>query len=142
MKTTVIVISTFLFILFSCNEENSSIGFEPGPAGSYSYLAYDSLGTPVVSGWLKFEHSDSVKIEGTWQLEKLVNRDDLGPHSGEGELVGQINNFSITMELNPQFVDNNLRLAGTISDNYIDGKWYWISFVGITNWGNFKAKKN
>ena len=86
--------------------------------------------------------SDSVTIEGSWLLEKLINRDDLGPQFGEGELIGRIKDSSIWMELNPQFRDHNLGLIGTISDSHIDGKWYWVSFPGVTNWGTFKAEKN
>ncbi|MBN2426634.1 MAG: hypothetical protein JXR46_12300 [Calditrichaceae bacterium] len=46
------------------------------------------------------------------------------------------------MELNPKYKDNNMYLEGIISDEYIEGKWYWIPFSGITNWGIFKASKN
>jgi hypothetical protein len=142
MKINVIIISLLLCTIFSCEKDNSSIGFEPGPPGSFSYLSYDSLGAPVVSGWLKIEMTDSVSIEGSWQLKKLINRDDLGPQFGEGELIGHIEDSSISMELNPQFRDHNLGLVGTISNTRIDGKWYWVSFPGVTNWGTFKAVKN
>jgi hypothetical protein len=142
MKIRVFTISLLLCILCSCEKDNSSIGFEPGPPGSFSYLPYDSLGTPVVIGWLTFEMSDSLTIEGSWLLKKLINRDDLGPQFGEGELIGRIEDSSIWMELNPQFRDHNLGLIGTISDTRIDGKWYWVSFPGLTNWGTFKALKN
>jgi len=55
MKIIVTIISLLLCILFSYEKDNSTIGFEPGPPGSFSYLSYDSLGTPVVSGWLTFK---------------------------------------------------------------------------------------
>ena len=142
MKISVFSIFLLLCLLFSCEKDNSSIGFEPGPPGSFSYLSYDSLGTPIVSGWLTFEMTDSVRIGGSWQLKKLVNRNDLGPQYGEGELVGQIEESSIWMELNPQFKDHNLGLVGTINDTHIEGKWYWASFPGVTNWGTFRAVKN
>jgi len=135
-------ICLFLFILYSCETGKSSVGFELGPPGSFSYLSYDSLGSPVVSGWLRFEMSDSVTIDGSWQLKKLINRDDLGPQFGEGELIGQIIGSSIWMELNPKFRDHNLTLVGTLNDTRIDGKWYWVSLSGVTNWGTFKSVKN
>ena len=142
MKIYVIIISLLLCIFFSCEKDKSSVGFGPGPSGSFSYLSYDSLGTPVVSGWLTFEMTDSVKIDGSWQLKRLINRDDLGPQFGEGELIGQIEDLSIWMELNPQFRDHNLSLVGTISNSRIEGKWYWVSLPGVTNWGTFRAVKN
>ncbi len=142
MKNYLIISSLLLCTLFSCEKDNSSIGFEPGPPGSYSYLSYDSLGTPVVSGWLKFEMTDSITIGGSWQLRKLVNRDDLGPQFGEGKLIGRIEDSSINMELNPQFRDHNLGLVGTRSNSRIEGKWFWVSLRGVTNWGTFKAVKN
>ena len=142
MKKYLMIISLLLCILFSCENGKLSLGFVPGPPGSFNYISYDSLGTPVVSGWLKFEMTDSVRIEGSWKLEKLVNRDDLGPQVGEGELIGEVENSSIWIELNPQFRDHNLGLVGTISNTRIEGKWYWVSFPGVTNWGTFKAVKN
>jgi hypothetical protein len=72
----------------------------------------------------------------------VSGRSDIGPQVGEGSLIGSIINSSISIELNPQFRDNNLGLAGTINDNIIEGKWYWSSFPGLTNWGTFKAIKN
>jgi hypothetical protein len=146
MKIHRITVSLLLFILLSCKKDNSTIGieigFEPGPPGSFSYLSYDSLGSPVVSGWLQFEFTDSVRIKGSWQLKNLTGRSDLGPQTGEGELVGSIKGSSISMELNPGVIDNNLGLSGTLSGTRIEGEWFWISFVGITNWGTFKAAKN
>ena len=69
MKNISLII-TLLFILFiSCEKDESSIGFEPGPSGSYTYQSYDSLGNLIVGGWLSFEFTDSVGIEGTWNLK-------------------------------------------------------------------------
>ena len=142
MKNYLVLIFLLLCIFCSCEKGEFSLGVEPGPPGSFSYLSYDSLGSPVVSGWFKFEMTDSVRIEGSWKLAKLVPRDDLGPQVGEGELIGGIENSSRWIELNPQFRDHNLGLFGTIINNRIEGKWYWASLPGVTNWGTFKAVKN
>ena len=131
-----------LVVLYSCEKNDSSLGIELGPAGSFTYQSYDSLGKLIVNGWLEFELIDSVKIEGTWRLNNIRNRDDIGPQYGYGKLLGSISDSEIWMELNPQYVDNNMYLEGIKSDNYIEGKWYWISFPGVTNWGTFKASKN
>ncbi len=129
-------------MLYNCEKYDSSLGYEPFPSGSYTYLSYDSLGNLIANGWLQFELIDSVNIEGVWKLNKIRNRDDIGPQYGEGKLVGSISDSKIWMELNPQYRDNNMYLDGIKSDNYIEGKWYWISFPGVTNWGTFKASKN
>jgi hypothetical protein len=137
------LIITLLFILFiSCEKDESSLGFEPGPPGSYSYQAYDSLGNLIVGGWLSFEFTDSVGIEGTWNLKNLTDRNDLGPQIGDGILKGGSSDSRIWMELNPQFRDNNLHLEGTTDDDRIEGTWAWLTFAGVSNWGTFKAIKN
>ena len=139
MKIRLFIIFFLLCIVFSCEKDNSSIGFEPSPPGSYRYFSYDSLGTEVVSGWLIFEMTDSIGLQGSWYLKKIINRNDLGPQFGEGKLIGHIKNLSIWVELNPQVRDDNLQLYGTINDTRIDGKWYWLSYPGVTNWGTFEA---
>lgn len=141
MKLKVLIILLFFCIVISCEKDDSFIGFEPGPSGSFNYQSYDSLGFLIVIGWLKFEHTDSVMIEGSWQLNNINNRNDIGPQFGQGELIGSITDSQIWMELNPQFVDHNMHLEGTINDKIIEGKWYWISIRGVTNWGTFKASK-
>lgn len=142
MKKYLMILSLLFFNLFSCEKGELSFDFAPGPPGSFSYFSYDSLGALVVSGWLEFEMSDSVRIEGSWKLDKLVNRDDLGPQVGEGKLIGEIENSSIWIQLNPQFRDHNIGLIGIISNNRIKGKWFWASLPGVTNWGTFTAVKN
>jgi len=153
MKSIINVIAFLLFLglVISCEKDNSTIGFEPGPPGSFNYQSYDSLGNPVGVGWLTFEvteidslidHTSGAKFEGEWHIKNLTNRQDLGPQFGDGELVGGTSGSRIWMELNPQWADNNLGLDGVIEDNRIEGKWYASSFPGVTNWGTFRATKN
>ena len=142
MKLYVQIVLLSLSLVFSCEKDDSPIGFEPGPPGSFTYESYDTLGIQIVYGWLEYELVDSVKIEGSWKLNSLSTRTDIGPQVGEGKLIGHIEGTSISMELNPQFRDNNLSLVGKINNNRIEGKWYWMSYIGVTNWGTFKAMKN
>ncbi|MBN2413530.1 hypothetical protein JXQ31_17765 [candidate division KSB1 bacterium] len=142
MKLNVYIILLSLGLLIACEKDNSPFGVKPGPPGSYSYQSYDSLGIQIVYGWLKIESIDSVYIKGSWQLTSLNNRNNIGPQVGEGMLLGYIEGTSISMELNPQYKDNNLSLVGIIENNCIEGKWYWMSYSGVTNWGTFKAVKN
>jgi hypothetical protein len=123
MKLNVIIVLLFLSLIVSCEKDNSSIGFEPGPPGSYTYQSFDTLGTLLVTGWLKFEHTDSTQIEGSWELNNVSNRNDIGPQVGNGILLGSIIDSSISMDLNPQFRDHNLYLEGIIKDSYFEGKW-------------------
>jgi len=142
MKLYVQIVLLSLSLIISCEKDDSPIGFEPGTPGSFTYQSYDTLGIQIVYGWLKIEPIDSVNIKGSWQLYSLSTRNDIGPQVGEGKLLGHIEGTSISMELNPQFKDNNLSLVGIINNNRIEGKWYWMSFIGVTNWGTFKAIKN
>jgi len=67
---------------------------------------------------------------------------NIGPQDGEGDLIGSVSDTSIYINLQPNFVDNNIILTGIIDNKYIYGKWHWATFAGITNQGNFNSKKN
>jgi hypothetical protein len=43
--------------------------------------------------------------------------------------------------LNPDYVDNNVTLVGEIENNIYSGSWFYSSFIGLTNYGFFEAKK-
>ena len=142
MKLNSLLIFLFFLQFFACKTDDSSLGFEPGPPGSYSYSAFDSLGSLIVGGWFILDFVDSTKFEGTWRTESFVDRTDIGPQVGEGKLVGEIYNSSISIELNPQFADNNLNLNGKWNENEFQGTWAWLTYIGASNWGTFKAVKN
>ncbi len=142
MKINLIIVILFLSLIIYCEKDKSTIGFEPDPSGSFTYQSFDTLGTLLVTGGLTFEHTDSVLIEGSWRLNNVSNRHDIGPQVGNGNLLGSIIDSSISMDLNPGFKDNNLYLEGIINDTNFEGRWSWISFAGVTNWGTFKAIKN
>jgi hypothetical protein len=142
MKLSVIIACFFFSLSISCEQDNSPVGLEPGPPGSFSYQSYDTLGNLIVDGWIDFELTDSERIEGSWQLNNLSHREDIGPQYGSGRLNGTLTDSAISLNLNPQYADHNVYLDGIIKDNVIEGRWIWSTFIGPTNWGAFKAEKS
>jgi len=142
MKLNVFVIILILSLLISCEKNKSSIGIETGSTGNFTYQSYDSLGNLIVSGWFEIEFIDSTQVEGSWHLNNLSNRKDIGLQDGDGELIGTIERSSIVINLNPQYADHNVYLNGTIKEDSIEGQWTWSTFIGPTNWGSFRAVKN
>ena len=140
MKKYLITIFLILTLIYSCQKDDSLIG--PTPSGKYTYQAYDSLGHLIVDGWLTIEVMDSVTVKGSWNLDNLNNRTDIGLQDGDGELIGYIENSLISINLNPLYADHNVYLNGNLSDKIIEGEWMWATFIGPTNWGTFKANKN
>ena len=138
MKTHLPYLFIFLLAAFvQCNQQPS----EPVPVGAYQYTSYDTLGTPMVSGWFAIQKTDSDHISGEWHFSSLARAKDVGPQTGDGNFAGTIDGNQMYMELDPQYIDNNLELSGTIQGNRYSGRWTWISFVGVTNHGNFEAVK-
>jgi hypothetical protein len=137
MKTTYLCLFIAVpFFLMNCDQPTNSIS-----KGALQYTSYDSSGTPLVNGWFTMNFSDSVTISGEWHFKPIGNPKNIGPQTGDGNLVGGVRNGQVWVELNPQFMDNNLRLSGTLQGNRYSGQWTWISFIGITNAGSFEAVK-
>jgi len=109
---------------------------------SYSYLATDSSGIPLVQGLLTLSWKDST-ITGTWKLSKIGNAQNTGPQIGNGTLRGTIHNGIYYIDMNPGWADNNVFLIGRIEDEiFLRGSWTWSTIVGPTNGGTFEAKEN
>ena len=142
MKIYLVLIFIFIGFLVSCEKDHSSLGFEPGPPGSYTYQSYDSLGNRIAGGWIDFEFVNSNFIEGSWKIKNLSDRNDIGPQVGEGLLSGLRIDSSIRIDLTPHTRDNNLLLEGLLQETSFTGTWTWLSLSGSTNWGTFKAIKN
>jgi hypothetical protein len=114
----------------------------PGPAGSYTYTSYDTTGVAVVTGWFIMNISDSSTVSGEWHFSPLGTPQGIGPQTGGGKLVGAFRDGKLWIELNPEFRDNNLELAGTLQGNRYAGTWTWLSFIGVTNHGTFEAMQH
>ena len=107
----------------------------------YSYSGYDAQGTLVIRGALTIVIEDTIRVTGTWKFEAVV-RDSLGrfgPQVGTGTLVGSIHGDTINLNLNPNYADNNVFLAGTIWPWGISGRWEYAGFPGVLNQGTFLA---
>jgi hypothetical protein len=137
MKTTYVYLFIAIALFFmNCNHPTDSI-----PKGALQYTSYDSSGTPLVTGWFTMNFSDSVTISGEWHFKPIDSPKNIGPQTGDGNLLGGVHNGQVWVELNPQFVDNNLQLRGTLQGDRYFGRWIWTSYVGVTNAGSFEAIK-
>lgn len=115
---------------------------DPTPEGAFRYTSYDTTGTVLVRGWFTMGISDPNMISGEWHFAAVGSPQNIGPQTGDGKLVGEVHGATMWIELNPQFVDNNLELRGTLQGNRCSGTWSWISYVGITNQGHFEAMRH
>jgi hypothetical protein len=140
MKKYLIIIIFLLSLFVSCQKDDTII--MSYPPGSFTYQSYDSLGNLIVDGWLAIEMVDSFNVEGSWHLNNLRDRNDIGLQDGDGKLIGYIENSSISINLNPLYADHNVYLNGSINGDIIEGEWIWTTFIGPTNRGTFKAIKN
>ena len=135
---TLLTIVAFFFILIGCKKDNSVQSAHSGP---FQYMAYDTIGTLVVSGWMTIDIQDSTHVTGEWHFNKVNNPQNIGPHTGEGNLVGGFYDGQLQINLNPNYVDNNVFLNGKIQANTYSGTWIWSGFPGLLNRGNFQATR-
>jgi hypothetical protein len=130
--------------LIACTDEGAPPALGPGPGGSplsYSYRAYNSAGNLLVVGTLTMTMEDSTSIVGSWALDQVQVSDKVGPQVGTGKLAGMMAGKSVSINLNPSWVDKNVFLQGTMDDSRMSGKWMWSTFVGSTAEGTFEAIK-
>ena len=128
---------------FNCSNpvENKDGVYFPG--GKYYYSGFDSAGILVSQGWFSIEYTDSVNFTGTWQIDKLMPNADIGPQTGSGELIGNLDSLTVSIGLNPDMVDNNVFLRGTYMEQEgLSGEWTYSGFPGILNRGTFKAYRS
>ena len=112
------------------------------PAGRYEYSGYDSTGIQFVQGSFTIDWKDSVTLSGEWQFMLIRETENIGPQIGKGTIVGGFRNDTILwLGLNPNMMDNNVVLDGTLHGNDYRGRWMWGTFSGITNSGTFVAEK-
>jgi hypothetical protein len=119
-----------LLVVLVCSCEDAGAPVNPGDLGTFSYVAFDNSGTPIVRGILVL-HADNEKISGSWQFAD----------GRSGELAGFIDNDALILDLNPGWVDNNLVLHGRMTGKTYAGKWEQIGFKGIMAQGTFTATR-
>jgi|WetSurMetagenome_2_1015567.scaffolds.fasta_scaffold44441_2 hypothetical protein len=133
-----LAIAAFFFILAGCTKDNP---VESASSGSFQYMAYDTTGTPMVSGWMTINIQDSTHVTGEWHFNKLNNPLNIGPQTGEGNLIGLFDNGQLHINLNPDYIDNNVFLIGKIQAVTYSGTWNWSGYPGLINRGNFQATR-
>jgi hypothetical protein len=125
---------------FSCErspvqtKEWSAIKYFPQD-GMYQYTGFDSSGVKKTEGWFTLEFVDSIQVKGRWQLTSE------GHIVGEDSLVGTFQNCTLSLNLNPHYVDNNTILHGTKQGKKINGTWTYSTIAGPVNGGSFVAIK-
>jgi hypothetical protein len=136
MKTTYLcfIAAIVTLLLMNCLQPTAS-----APTGAFEYTSYDSSGTALVTGWYTMNFTDSATISGKWHFRPIGSPTNIGPQTGDGNLVGGVENGRVWIELNPQFIDNNLHLSGTLQGDRYYGQWMWLSYSGISNAGKFEA---
>lgn len=142
MKKISIFISLIILSLsfYFCDKDNSISGLKI-PAGAFAYTGYDSTGAKIVQGWIKIVFDDSIHLSGEWELDKIGDPKNIGPQVGAGSLVGGLENQQLFLNLNPNYVDNNVFLTCPYDDRKLTGKWNYVGFPGIINYGTFVAEK-
>ncbi len=110
-------------------------------SGFYDLTAYDSTGTKIATGWLQLDFKKKPEVSGFWKISLLSGANQPGWPVGVGNLRGRLEGEKISLNLNPNLVDNNLILDGTLKNGTIRGEWYWATFAGSTERGTFIAKQ-
>jgi hypothetical protein len=121
--------------------------------GSYIYTAWSQGGEVVVSGTFdlifgeRTEADGTITISGDWQLQRVGGGGrEVGPQVGEGEMRGTIDNDgNLSINLNPDWADNNVFLSGHFSDERFgdfEGMWSYATFAGHTAGGTFRAERD
>lgn len=111
------------------------------PEGTYNYNGYDPTGVKIVTGWVKIIIVASTYLSGEWNLEKIGDPQNIGPQVGSGTLIGNFENNQLFLNLNPDYVDNNVFLTCPYDDQKLTGKWIYSGFPGIINYGTSVAER-
>lgn len=108
---------------------------------TYQYVGSSRDGVPIVRGQLSLFLADG-NVRGTWQLHSALSEGRIGPQIGRGSLVGTYSNGALHVNLNPNFLDNNVLLTGRFDRNRYAGRWEWVGFPGVLNGGTFEAGRS
>lgn len=145
-----LIAGVLVIAAWGCGPDSTGVpdgleGSETGPRGTgttYLYAGYDSSGREIVRGEIVVAVDDSGIVTGSWNLESVGDPSPMiGPQVGQGKLVGRIEGTVFGAGLNPDMVDNNVVLLGTIAGDGITGIWEFIGFPGVLNQGTFSATR-
>ncbi len=144
MRTTFTLFILLLFSVFAAAGRVScltSTGSGTFISGFYDLTVFDSNGTPIAAGWLQLDFKKGAEVSGCWKIFRLSGENQPAFPTGTGKLTGRLDEKNLSLNLNPGLVDDNLLHTGTANVGTIRGKWQWVTFAGLTNWGRFTAQK-
>jgi hypothetical protein len=105
----------------------------------FDYTGYARNGSVIVRGHLTILLQDSGSVGGRWQLRALADTSRIGPQHGQGRLLGHLRSGVLNINLNPNYVDNNILLTGRFTRDRYVGQWSWVGFAGVLTTGTFQA---
>lgn len=138
MKLVLGLLVLSLIVFYSC-EDSDPNSFPK----SYKYTGYDSSWNKIIEGYLRIDSIDSVEVKGGWRFNRVSDCENIGPQIGHGNFDGIANPLgTLSLNLNPGMRDNNVLLDCSTRLPYrIDGRWSYIGFPGVINWGRFEAEQ-
>ena len=134
-----IIVITAVSFFSSCGDDSST----NSSMTTYKYTGFDSTGNKILEGYLWIDSIDSVEVKGRWRFNLVSNCENMGPQIGKGNFEGTTDMWGhMLFNLNPGMIDNNVLLEGSMQLSYrIAGRWSYIGFPGVINWGSFKAEQ-
>ena len=139
MKTVILCIALASFLIFSSCSDDSPTN---SSSTTYKYTGYSDNGSIIISGYLWVDSVDSSIVTGRWDLKRVGNEENLGPQIGKGNFKGvKDSGGSMSLNLNPEWVDNNVFLIGSLLNSSYSGDWNYVGYPGVINSGTFEAKQ-
>lgn len=140
MKALIISIALASFLLLSFCSEDSSTN---SSLTIYKYSGYDSTGNKIITGYLWIDSADSSVVKGRWDFKRVSNEENLGPQIGSGNFDGvKDSQGNMSLNLNPEWIDNNVFLIGSFNNLQYRGDWNYVGFPGVINAGSFEAHQD
>ena len=139
MKTVILCIALASFLIFSSCSDDSPTN---SSSTTYKYTGYSENGSIIISAYLWVDSVDSSIITGGWDLIRVGNEENLGPQIGKGNFEGiKDSQGCMSLNLNPEWVDNNVFLIGSLLNSSYSGDWNYVGYPGVINSGTFEAKQ-
>ena len=127
-------------IMAACSNGSS----DPNTAQQmFIYSALSDEGAELVAGVVELHVSGENVVSGEWEMDWVDGADtdsEIGPQVGEGQLSGMLEGNTLSLNLNPEMADNNVRLRGEWSGRTISGTWTWVGFPGALANGTFTLR--
>lgn len=120
---------SLILLAVSCKDSDNPVLGTPGGEFKGSITMYDDAGGIFVKGTIYIKQDESNKLTGNWSFS----------NNGSGNLEGTLNEGTISINLNPNMVDNNTFLFGKVVGRIITGSWTYSGFAGPLRRGTFSA---